>query len=156
MNPQDPLSQLRDIHLPEPGGFWPPAPGWWVLALLATALLATLIWLAIRRRRRNRWLRSAGAQLAGLERSAAQEPWWFMQLNTLLKQAARERYPESHPEALTGDAWVEFLLATAPKHRIASRPLVEALVESAWRPSVSTEPAQALAFARQWLGGQKC
>lgn len=70
--------------------------------------------------------------------------------------AASERYPEQHPEALTGDAWVEFLLKTAPKDRVASRPVAEALVHSAWRPEVSTKPADALAFARLWLGGQKC
>lgn len=156
MNPQDPLSRLRDIHLPDPGGFWPPAAGWWILAIVLIALGGVLVWLTVRRRRRNRWLRSARSRLVGLERSAAPEPWWFMQLNTLLKQAARERYPESHPEALSGEAWVEFLLTTAPKHRVASRPVAEALVESAWRPTVSTEPAQALAFARLWLGGQKC
>ncbi|MAZ06397.1 DUF4381 domain-containing protein [uncultured Marinobacter sp.] len=156
MNPQDPLSQLRDIHLPDPGGFWPPAPGWWILAILGIALVAAVTWQILRRRRRNRWLRSARSELAMLERSAAPDPQWFVQLNRLLKQAARKRYPQSHPEALTGDAWVEFLLATAPGHRIASRPVAEALVESAWRPSVSTEPAQALAFARLWLGGQKC
>ena len=156
MNPQDPLSQLRDIHLPAPGGFWPPAPGWWFLAILAVALIAALTWIILKRRRRNRWFRSARSELALLERLAAPDARWFVQLNTLLKQAARERYPESHPEALTGDAWVEFLLATAPKHRVASRSVAEALVESAWRPSVSTEPAQALAFARLWLGGQKC
>ncbi|HAU18090.1 MAG TPA: DUF4381 domain-containing protein, partial [Marinobacter adhaerens] len=45
MNPQDPLSQLRDIHLPETGGLWPPAPGWWVLAILLIAVLAALVWL---------------------------------------------------------------------------------------------------------------
>ena len=41
MNPQDPLSQLKDIHLPATGGFWPPAPGWWLLALIL--LLAHLV-----------------------------------------------------------------------------------------------------------------
>ncbi|MHA7926523.1 MAG: DUF4381 domain-containing protein [Marinobacter sp.] len=156
MNPQDPLSQLRDIHLPETGGFWPPAPGWWVLAVLILAGLAALIWLLIRRRRRNRWFRTARTELARLERTAASEPWWFVQLNTLLKQAARERYPDQHPEALSGDAWVEFLLTTAPRDRIASRPVAEALVHSAWRPGVLVEPTEALAFARLWLGGQKC
>lgn len=156
MNSQDPLGQLRDIHLPEPGGFWPPAPGWWLLAILALAVIAALVWLVVRHRRRNRWLRSARTELARLEHSAVQEPWWFVQLNTLLKQAARKRYPELHPEALSGDAWVEFLLRTAPKDRVASRPVAEALVHSAWLPSASAEPTQALAFARLWLGGQKC
>jgi hypothetical protein len=35
MNP-DPLAQLRDIHLPEPVSWWPPAPGWWGLALVVS------------------------------------------------------------------------------------------------------------------------
>ena len=45
MNPQDPLSQLKDIHLPAAGGFWPPAPGWWLLTLLALLLIVALVWL---------------------------------------------------------------------------------------------------------------
>lgn len=156
MNPQDPLSQLRDIHLPATGGLWPPAPGWWIVGLLLLAALgAVLLWLH-RRRRRNRWLRTARKELAQLEQTARPAPDWFTALNTLLKQAARQRYPDQHPEAMSGDAWVEFLLATSPRDRIASRPLVEALVESAWRPAASAQPAEVLAFARLWLGGQTC
>ncbi len=156
MNPQDPLSQLRDIHLPATGGLWPPAPGWWVLALILLAVLAAMAWWLQRRRRRNRWLKTARRQLAALEQTARPEPDWFTALNTLLKIAARERYPEQHPEAMSGEDWVTFLLATSPRDRIASRPLVEALVESTWRPSASAQPAQAVAFARLWLGGQTC
>ncbi len=35
--------ELRDIHLPEAVSWWPPAPGWWLLAL-AAALLAAFAW----------------------------------------------------------------------------------------------------------------
>ncbi len=154
MNPQDPLSQLKDIHLPASGGFWPPAPGWWLLALLVLLALAGLAWLLHRRRRRNRWLRLAKTELSGLEHQASQEPQWFAQLNSLLKRAARQRYPDKHPESLSGEAWVAFLLATAPNDRIASRPIVEAIVHSSWQPKASADPRQATEFARSWLGGQ--
>ena len=40
-SPGENTLQLHDIHLPDPAGWWPPAPGWWILALL---LLALLIW----------------------------------------------------------------------------------------------------------------
>ena len=156
MTQQDRLAQLRDIHLPETGGFWPPAPGWWVLMLILLALVAAGIWLARRRRQKNRWLDLARTELAMIEKQASRDPAWFAQLNTLLKQSARERYPDQHPEAMSGDAWIGFLIETAPDNRIASRPVVEALVHSALRPEAEADPRQALDFARCWLGGQKC
>ncbi|MBW0146717.1 DUF4381 domain-containing protein [Marinobacter arenosus] len=156
MNPQDPLSQLRDIHLPETGGFWPPAPGWWVLALLVLLMIAGMSWLVRRKRQQNRWLRLAKAEMASLEQGATGDPDWFSQLNNLLKRAARQRYPDLHPETLTGEAWVAFLLEKAPSERVASRPVVEAIVHSAWQPRASADPRQAMDFAWRWLGGQKC
>ena len=50
MNPEL-LGNLRDIHEPLPPPFWPPAPGWWILAFLVMALIAVAIWLAWRRYR---------------------------------------------------------------------------------------------------------
>ena len=33
MNPQDPLAALHPLRTPEPIGWWPLAPGWWVLLM---------------------------------------------------------------------------------------------------------------------------
>lgn len=156
MNPQDPLSQLRDIHLPATGGFWPPAPGWWVLAVLILVALALVVVALLRRRRRNRWRRQAILALTDLEQSAEPTPSWFARLNILLKQAARECHPGSRPQALSGSAWVDFLIATAPDGHKASRQMLEAMVRAAWQPTVQADPGEAIRFARHWLGGQKC
>ena len=156
MMPDDPLSQLRDIHLPQTGGFWPPAPGWWVLTFALLIAIAALVWLVRRHHRRNRWLRLARAELAILEHTASREPQWFAQLNTLLKRVARERYPDEQPEAQSGNQWTACLLSHLPDGKIAQRPVVEALVNSAWQPQPTAEPTQALEFARTWLEAQKC
>lgn len=156
MMPDDPLSQLRDIHLPQAGGFWPPAPGWWALAFVLLAAVAVLIWLVRRRHRRNLWLRLAKAELADLELTAVKEPQWFTQLNTLLKRVARERYPSEHPEAQSGEQWAAYLLAHFPNDQLAQQAVVAALVNSAWQRKPTAEPAQALDFARIWLEAQKC
>ena len=156
MMEQDPLSQLRDIHLPQPGGFWPPAPGWWLLLAIIIAL-GILAFLLVRRKlRKNRWLKTALAELDRLEQTATSDSEWFGALNALLKQSARIRYPERLPESLSGEPWVHFLLETSPKDRIASRPVVEAMVNSSWQPKAECKTGDAVAFARVWLGGQKC
>ncbi|MEP1213861.1 MAG: DUF4381 domain-containing protein [Marinobacter sp.] len=156
MMEQDPLSQLRDIHLPQPGGFWPPAPGWWILLAIALTLVVLAFVLLRQKRSKNRWLGTAKKELQRLEQNAVADNHWFAALNQLLKQSARQRYPERIPESLSGEPWVRFLLETSPKDRVASRPVVEAMVNSAWRPVPGCRPEEAVAFARVWLGGQKC
>ncbi|MEP6880575.1 MAG: DUF4381 domain-containing protein, partial [Dokdonella sp.] len=39
-----PGPELRDIHLPADPSWWPPAPGWWILAAI---LLGVTIWAAV-------------------------------------------------------------------------------------------------------------
>lgn len=153
---QDPLSQLRDIHLPETGGIWPPAPGWWVLLALGLLLVIAGLLLVRRKRRKNRWLRVARRELDQLASHAAREPQWFAQLNTLLKQCARERYPAERPEAMSGQRWADFLIRTSPEERASARPVVDTMINSSWQPVADAEPDQALAFAQAWLEGQKC
>ena len=41
----DPNLPLRDIHLPAPISWWPPAPGWWLLLFGIPTLLILLAWL---------------------------------------------------------------------------------------------------------------
>ena len=56
------LEQLRDIHLPQAVHWWPPAPGWWVVAAL---ILALTIWLVrfLQRRYRRQYFRSESLDL---------------------------------------------------------------------------------------------
>ncbi len=60
MNP-DPLAQLRDIHLPEAIGWWPPAPGWWLLTLLFILALAFTVRYLLTRRQNLYFRREANS-----------------------------------------------------------------------------------------------
>ncbi|MCK0107176.1 DUF4381 domain-containing protein [Marinobacter sp. S0848L] len=154
MNPEDPLAQLKDIHLPETGGWWPPAPGWWVLAALCLIALIALVWAWQRHRARTAWKRQAKAELATLSQQMCNDPAWYGDLNRLLKRVARQTHQNRYPESMTGDEWAAFLLETLPKDRIASRPTAEALVAAAWQPKPAIAPRNALAFASLWLEAQ--
>ncbi|GGC75044.1 DUF4381 domain-containing protein [Marinobacter halophilus] len=151
MNRQDPLAQLRDIHLPETGGFWPPAPGWWLVGALVLISLAAVLLFWRRHKRNTLWQRQARDLLVDLEQSPRKDSRWFCELNALLKRVARQAFPERNPEVMSGHEWVDFLLETAPNDRIASRPMVEAMVASTWQPRPAADPAQALSFAAAWL-----
>ena len=109
----DPLSQLRDLHLPADPGWWPPAPGWWLLAL---ALLGGLIYLALRlqqRHRRERPKRLALSQLNTLQQSLADgsisSAAYVHQCNALLKRLWVRVLQRNEAAPLTGDAWLDYL-----------------------------------------------
>ncbi|MBC7191901.1 DUF4381 domain-containing protein [Marinobacter sp.] len=156
MNPQDPLSQLRDIHLPDPGGFWPPAPGWWVLTAL---LLAALVFLAIRllrRWQRQRWKKAALAELERLAGQPRGNERWFAALNEILKRSAMACYPDQYPQTLSGEQWTAFLIDTWPDNQEPPRALLACMVQASWQPDTPCPADEALAVARFWIRRQSC
>lgn len=113
----DPLAGLRGYHLPAPVDWWPPAPGWWILAGLLAILAGVLTWLVIRRRRRLRSLRAALSELDALLRDeAGLEPGDFARrLSRLLRRYALVRFPRRQVAGLTDEAWLRFLDSHADK-----------------------------------------
>ena len=54
MTTVNPLSNLKDIHLPPPISWWPPAPGWWILAVLIIFLSFFIVFWLLRSYERRR------------------------------------------------------------------------------------------------------
>jgi hypothetical protein len=108
-----PVLGLRDIHAAPLPGLWPPAPGWWVLAiLLAILLVSGTLWLR-RRYLARRFRRQALLELEHItdryknnyDRLVAETGIW-------LRRVALQRYPQEEVASLSGSAWLEFLDAT--------------------------------------------
>ena len=117
----DALASLRDIHLPEPIGFWPPAPGWWLAAALGIAsVVALILW---RRNRRRSLRRAALRELADIETRFAQsgdESTLALRLSTLLRRIAISRFPRRDVAGLHGAEWSHFLTRTNASGRLTS------------------------------------
>lgn len=154
MNPDDAqlLAQLRDIHGAADPGWWPPAPGWWALALLlllglALALRALARKVAVLRRRR-RWLRALDA----LEREwqPAQRPHDYLAgLNRLFRAVALKAFPGAGCARLQGQQWVAFIRARLPEG--AAAPSLDALARGPYEPAPEFDAPALREQARAWV-----
>lgn len=133
----DPLAELHDIHLPPPVDAWPPAPGWWILAIVIVAALVALVLWMFRRWRANQYRREALKELANLRRAYdqyADEAAWLLDYEALLKRVALTRYPRAEVASLTGEAWVAFLDNTIGSHEFSMGP-GQVLIDGHYRPA---------------------
>jgi hypothetical protein len=145
---------LRDIHAAAPPALWPPAPGWWVLAVVLVVLLAmTALWL-LRRYRAYRLKRKIMDELDTLTTSKAEENTedFLIQLSVLLRRIALRRHSRERVASLTGNDWLRFLDATGGggefEHGVG-----QILEIGPYRPP-GPEPLPAdelLALARRWV-----
>ncbi len=118
MDSEELLAQLADIHLPEPVSFWPPAPGWWVLALL---LLIGLVYLGRRlaaARTRRKICDYALNELEQCYRKLVDSPQddldglklrYVNEVNSVLRRVALVHFPQANVASLGGHAWVDFI-----------------------------------------------
>ncbi len=102
---------LRDIHLPGPPDFWPPAPGWWLLAILLLVLMAGAGFMLWRRLELHRQRQRILAMLDRLETGSGDEatPELLAQLSDLIRRLALTRFPRHEIASLTGHDWLRFL-----------------------------------------------
>jgi hypothetical protein len=95
------LSDLQDVVLPAAPPLWPPAPGFWVLLLLA-AVLAFSLWRWRRLVRQGNAYRRAGLALLADARSVHE-------VSVTLKRVALAAWPRDAVASLHDAEWSGFL-----------------------------------------------
>ncbi len=103
---------LRDLHLPAEIGWWPLAPGWWLLLGLAGIGVLLLTVFALKARAGNAARRTALRVLdeyAGDYRRHRNPAVLATQVSALLRRVMLAYAPRSEVAGLTGKDWLEWL-----------------------------------------------
>jgi hypothetical protein len=144
---------LKDIHLPEAIGWWPPAPGWWLLPLVVV-----LLWLVVRylyqRLTRKTAIHTAQTLLKNLSKQtdALQT---LTALSALLRRTAISIDGRSHVAGLRGIDWLEYLDRSLPEQPF-SQGIGRCLADAHYRPNVADDvdlPAL-ITLCERWLKQQ--
>lgn len=149
MSPED--LPLRDIHLPEPIGFFPLAPGWWGLIGAGLLLLLAVLLLLWQRRRVTALklaLEALDQWLSDPSRSLTEQS---QRLSILLKQLALTTHERGRVASLSGPLWLEWL-EQRPGHPPLSPALRALLEEGPYRPPTAPT-AEALSALKSELQG---
>ena len=158
------LEGLRDIHLPQPVGWWPLAPACWALAAaLLVATLGSVLLVRWRRRRRESLRALALAELAKLEQRADASPETLaIALTALLRRVALGRARQagaaleassSEVASLHGERWIAYLTEGRKDPACNSR-VARELVHSAYAGECAAQtgdPREWIDFTRAWI-----
>ena len=144
---------LRDIHAAPPPTFWPPAPGWWLLAAVSLVLLVVLVMWALRRYRAYRQKCQIMNELNSLSSCYSKEniSEYITEISTLLRRVALRRYTRTRVASLTGLDWLRFLDETGGEGGF-EKGVGRVLEVGPYQSRSSDVPVEALlALVRQWV-----
>ncbi len=146
--PPDPLAQLREVHLPPPVAFWPPAPGWWILAGLGLLLGGLLLRSAWRWWKRGAPRRAALAELKALSTQNLSAQEQLQATSQLLRRLARLQ--GAGAEALSGAAWLQYLDQQSRGNLFTQGP-GKRLAEEPYQRTVDEPVGPVVDAARAWI-----
>ena len=156
MDSEELLAQLADIHLPAEISFWPPAFGWWILALmlLIAGSFATrkLYEKAEQRKACQYALAELESCLKRLDESAGQKKLlrYVNDVNTVLRRVALVKFPESNPGSLVGGTWIAFIRRTGNSSQLDDQ-LSAALSHGRFEKQIEVDSQALYQMAHSWI-----
>jgi hypothetical protein len=156
---QNPLANLKDIHLPPQPNWWPPAPGWWLLAIILLLIIVFILIKWYRRQTRLRPIKLALKELAEInpdEQDPVIKQQLLQKLSALLRRFSLLFFPEHEVADLCGQKWLDFIC----KHSLTlndstARAAFLPLVQSAYAPASTTDLAALKKSLEIWFKDQK-
>lgn len=149
----NPLSQLRDIHLPQAVGFWPIAIGWYVLALLVLVFASVMAMLWRKRQARLAPKRAALAQLARLKKRYQQDQdpvEAAIELSMLFRRVALVLFPSKKVASLRDREWLSFLDRVGNTSEF-SQGVGQALITAPYQRRAQYDVEQLFVLADSWI-----
>lgn len=152
MNPANETLPLRDIHLPDPVSWWPPAPGWWLLVLTLLLGVALAVWLRHRYRRGalHRTTRQALDAITRDWKQSRDTRQLARELSVLMRRLCLSRYPRAEVAGLTGTAWLQRLDSLLPGEHF-QKGIGRALVEAPYAAQVDVDGDALLQLCSRWV-----
>ena len=153
MNTQDPLANLKDIHLPGPVDMWPPAPGWWLLVFLSVSMLSGLIYWLVIRWKKHAYKREALLTLAAIETDFNRHGdtrQLVRDISGLLRRTCITRYGRQQASNITGKAWLSFLDEKGKTSEF-SQGAGEVFLQQMYQPDCNVDEHQLINISRDWL-----
>ena len=150
----DALVQLRDIQLPPAlSAWWPLAPGWYVLALLAILIVSGIgvfLYRTINKRRRQQQWQAYLQTIKNNYQHTQDATRTLRELSILIRRIMLIHYPRQQIAALHGQAWLEFLDHTVSCQQF-SQGVGKILLQGPYQADCSTDLSEFFNFLNSWL-----
>ena len=164
MDSEELLARLADIRLPGEISWWPPAPGWWILAALVL-FSGVFAWRTYARARDTKLLLSfALAELQLCMKNYSQQAAgnnpiaglnFLNATNSVLRRVALFHNPHSAIASLSGDDWAQFLsLSSTSAAPLLTDPLREGFSNGRFQRELAVDAEALHAFAIGWIKDQ--
>ena len=146
------IKQLHDIHSPPFISLWPPAIGWWIIALLITLITAWyyykyyFITHKIRRIALQKFKRLQQLHYKNQNQL-------IIELSILIRRVALAKFPQHQVAKLNGNTWLQFLDKTGNTKEF-TQGLGQTLSVAPYQKSPEIEIDRLMLIIEKWIRQQ--